>query len=92
MAMRGALKALNNGRNAALREACRPRLTPDRVVLLARQALERGPSVVYQDWFVAGRILDEYINPHRNEPPNELPVHIVGGIGQGIIGFWALAS
>jgi len=85
--MRG-LKA----RQRVLRPAVSPPLTPGRVLWLTRTSIARGLSTLRWDLLVSGDILGACRNPYAGEPAAPVPVHVVGGINQGLIGFWMLAS
>ena len=80
-----------SARNRALRESPPPKLTPGRM-LLTQQAFARGLLAVTSDWFESGRIIGGFTNPYADETPGDVSIHMVGGIRQGLIGIWALAS
>ncbi|NKC11136.1 MAG: hypothetical protein GKR94_02695 [Gammaproteobacteria bacterium] len=88
----GVLVRNYTARRRVLRSADPQALTSGRVLLLARQAWRRGLRAVWHDVWISGQILGQSRNPYHEEPEGPLPVHVVGGIHQGLIGFWMLAS
>jgi len=66
-------------------------MTPGRLLYLARRELDRGLSASYHDRFVSRRILD-WRNPFADQPPGDIPIHILTGSDDWLLACWMLAS
>ncbi|MFH1497038.1 MAG: hypothetical protein ABII82_04350, partial [Verrucomicrobiota bacterium] len=67
------------------------KMTPGRLLWLARRDLARGWSASWHDHAVRPRIRG-WTNPHGALPPETLPIHVVAGKNHSDMALWMLAG
>ena len=66
-------------------------MTAGRLWYLLQRDWKRGAAATWNDRVVSRRILN-WRNPHADQPPHEIPIHVLTGGGDWLLACWMLAS